>query len=267
MIYLKKYIFAVFLILICLIVIIIPKEKNDLTYEYLEEKETVIIYYIDNEQVIGINMPKTSLNKFTLIEEVFEYLTSKANTTYYASYVNLSTKLISYEIRNDAIYLNLTNDFYRIDDSKVDLALAQILYTYKNLSYEKVFIKVEDFLVEQVGNCNISNGILDNLNINYEVVSKTMENKTIRIDYLLQNKNKLFINYLVDKDTDEVSFKVEKIIEFINHEYQTNLKLNSFDKTDFKITIMLDGDTKSFEVLNELLTKNLDFEIQLVEKS
>ena len=93
-----------------------------------------------------------------------------------------------------------------------------------------------------------------------------MENKTIRIDYLLQNKNKLFINYLVDKDTDEVSFKVEKIIEFINHEYQTNLKLNSFDKTDFKITIMLDGDTKSFEVLNELLTKNLDFEIQLVEK-
>ena len=83
---------------------------------------------------------------------------------------------------------------------------------------------------------------------------------------MLQNKNKLFINYLVDKDTDEVSFKVEKIIEFINHEYQTNLKLNSFDKTDFKITIMLDGDTKSFEVLNELLTKNLDFEIQLVEK-
>mgnify|MGYP006992079566 CR=1 FL=1 len=35
----KKYIFAVFLILICLTVIIIPKEKTDLTYEYLEEKE------------------------------------------------------------------------------------------------------------------------------------------------------------------------------------------------------------------------------------
>lgn len=267
MIYLKKYIFAVFLILLCLIVIIIPKEKTDLSYEYLEEKETVIIYYIDNEQIIGINMPKTSSNKFMLIEEVFAYLTSKANTSSYASYVNLSTKLISYEIRNDFIYLNLTNDFYRIDDSKVDLALAQILYTYKNLRYEKVFIKVDDVLVEQVGNCNLANGILDNLNINYEVVSKTMENKTIRIDYLFQNKNKLFINYLVDKDTDEERFKLVKIIDFINFEYKTDLKLIGFEKTDFKITVMLEGDKKSFKVLKELLTKNLDFEVQLVEKT
>lgn len=267
MIYLKKYIFAVFLILICLTVIIIPKEKTDLTYEYLEEKETIIIYYVSDEQVIGINMPKTSSNKYMLIEEAFAYLTSKANTSNYASCVNLSTKLISYEIRNDAIYLNVTSDFYRIDDSKVDLALAQILYTYKNLNYKKVFIKIDDVLVEQVGNCNLANGILDNLNINYEVVSKTMENKTIRIDYLFQNKNKLFINYLVDKDTDEVRFKLEKIIEFINLEYKTDLKLISFNKTDFKITIILDGSETAFKILKELLTKNLDLEIQLVEKS
>ena len=140
----KKYIFAVILILSCLLIVLIPKKQPELSYEYLEETAKITVYYVSDNKIIGVEMKKVSTNKYEAIEEVFLYLTANANSSNYSSYLNLSTRLVSYEIRRDTIYLNVSNDFFRVDEENVNLLLAQILYSYQELGYKEVYLKSDD---------------------------------------------------------------------------------------------------------------------------
>ncbi len=267
MINLKKYFLAVFLILFCLIIIVIPKENPEISYEYLTEGKTMRVYYVDDEQVVGILLPTINDNKYLMIEEAFTYLTSKANSTSYKSCVNLSTTLVSYRLQNDDIYLDVSDDFFRINQTEADLALAQILYTYQSLGYDNVFLMQNNQIIEQLGNSVLKDGIQDNLLVNYEVASSSMNNKTLRIDYEYANQNQTFINYLVDKDIDEVEFKINKIISFINREYETEIKLINFDYNNEKLNLMVEAKSEDLLILKNLLLKNLQLAIRIMEKT
>ena len=266
MIYIKKYIFGVISLLVLFIFIVIPKDKKELSYQYLEEAPKITVYYVDDNKLIGVLLPYESENKYDLIKETFNYLTEKANSTAYQSMINLSTKLVSYEVRNKTLYLNLSDDFFRTNLENTTLAIGQIFYTFKELGYVDIYLLNNNEIIRQIGDCFLEEGIKSNLLVNFEVVSKTLETKTIRIEYVYQNNNKTFMNYIIDLEEDEIKFKLERLISFVNKEYEGNLKLLSFEKNVNELIVLLDGEKNLVDTLEKQLLKNFNCNVIVVEK-
>jgi hypothetical protein len=132
----KKFIFSTIFVLSSIVILLLPKDiitkKYEIEYEVIESKKTSYIYYLEHDMVVGVPVELNEDNKFKLIELVFKYLTEKSNSVdpIYHTCLKLNSKLLSYEIRNDDIYLEVTNNFFEINDEDALYALAQVLYTY-----------------------------------------------------------------------------------------------------------------------------------------
>ena len=152
----KKYQVFIILILITLVILLLPKDiitkKNEIFYEVITEDELIYVYYVKDKKVIGVPLRKSNVDKYEQINLTFKYLTEKSNSvsSLYDTYLNLNSKLVSYEIRGDDIYLEVSDNFFDVDKKDIIFILAQVLYSYKELGYSEVYItkdrKILDYL-------------------------------------------------------------------------------------------------------------------------
>ena len=258
----KKYLFFIILILFLLVIILIPKDfkskDNEIYYEVIDEKEVFYVYYVKDNKVIGVPIERVNNDKYELIDLTFKYLTEKSNSVSidYNTYLNLNAKLSSYEIRGADIYLEVSDNFFKIDDEDILFALAQVLYSYKELGFRDVYITKDKKIISNMNNVVMYDGI-DELNVNLDIISTKYETKNVKIIYYFEDDSKLFINHIIDFHEDEVTFKMKKIIEFINKEYKTEITLNNYKMTKYTITVDLNCKEKDIEIIKELLSDNL----------
>ena len=258
----KKYMCITVSILFLLIILLLPKDiipkKIEIDYEVIKQDTPVYIYYVKNENIIGYPIHIEEKNKFKLINIVFTYLTEKSNSVSkeYHSELNLSSKLLSYDIRNNDIYLEVSDDFYKIKDEDTILALAQVLYTYKELGYDEVYLTKDGKIKSQMADVILYDGIKE-LAVNIDMKNTSSSTKTVRITYYYKDKTKGFINHIINKNEDEISFKLKKLIEFVNKEYKLDVKLVNIIKTDEFLNINLTCSSNDTMILKELLIKNL----------
>ena len=259
----KKYIFSVIFILMSLIIILLPKDnitkKYEIEYEMIDYKEYIYVYYVDNGKLIGIPIEVTNNDKFILIETVFKYLTEKSNSVIYETYLEVNSKLTSYEIRGDNIYLEVNDIFLDLKDKKTLLGLSQILYSYKELGYKEVFILNDGKIIEQMHNVVLYHG-LNELPVNLLNNTTSINTKVIKITYYYKNNTKSFVNYIVDYNEDESTVVLSKLIEFINSEYNINLKLIDFNKYNYVMSLRLSCEEKDVLIVKKIISDNLNIE-------
>lgn len=260
MIFIKKYIFIVLVGLLTIVILLIPKniipKEIKIEYEMINEKQTRYIYYLEDDIVVGVPFYNLDGNRYVLIEEVFKYLTEKSNAVAkeYHSELNLSSTLESYEIKGDDIYLEVSDNFFLIDNPL--LALAQVLYTYKELDFKEVYIINNGLVIEQIENIVMYDGLVE-LPVNLDITSNTKKTKLIRITYYYKDGKKIFINHIVNSDEDEISFKINKILNFINKENKTNITLTNLIKKDNHLEIYLSCSENDIKIVKQILLKNL----------
>ena len=183
----KKFIFGTILLLSSISILLLPKDiipKNyEIEYEVIETKKTSYIYYLEQDMLVGVPVEIAEVNKFKLIEIVFKYLTEKSNSVnpVYHTCLKLNAKLLSYEIRNNDIYLEVTSNFFEIDDKDVLYALAQVLYTYKELGFTEVFITKDNQIIKQMADIILYNGLTE-LPVNLDVSTSSNQTKIIKIE-------------------------------------------------------------------------------------
>ena len=259
----KKYIFFVVFILSSLIILLIPKDiitkEYKIEYELLELKKHVYVYYVSDDRLIGVPIYTDESDKYKLISIVFQYLTEKSNSVEqeFNTFMNLNAKLLSYEIRNNDIYLEVNDSILNIKKENTLLGLSQLLYTYKELGYQEVYIVNNGVILEQMSNVILYNG-LNELPVNLISNTSSINSKTIKITYYYKDNKKSFMNYIVNFKDDEVEFTLNKLVEFVNKEYQSNIKLISFAKDNKDMNIKLSGSDKELKLIKSLVAKNLN---------
>ena len=161
----KKYLIFIIFILFLLVILLIPKDfknkDNEIYYEVINEKEVFYVYYIKDNKVIGVPIERLNNDKYELIDLTFKYLTEKSNSVdiYYNTYLNLNAKLSSYEIRGADIYLEVSDNFFKIDNEDILFALAQVLYSYKELGFSDVYITKDKKIISNMNNVVMYDGI------------------------------------------------------------------------------------------------------------
>lgn len=152
----KKIVLIVFVFF--LFVYIGSKKKEKVEYNYEEKKYAYVFLQNKDSELIGVRVRKYALNKDEEIEEVFSYLTKKNSClpVGYKNYMVLSTELVSFSYDNKELCLCLSNDFFR---TKNAYALKQIYFSYYLLGFEKIYLYVENSLIEEICDIEISSGL------------------------------------------------------------------------------------------------------------
>lgn len=258
----KKYMICVISLLFVIVLLLLPvnifKNKIDITYELEKEKNITYVYYVEGIEVVGVPIYNLSSNKYTQIKEVFMYLTTKSNSVNekYETYLNLNTKLVSYEVLNDSIYLEVDDSFFKIKEEKTNLILGQILYTYQELGFKNIYLKHNGNILSQVNSIPTYNGI-NNLAINVLYKANSTNTKTVKVIYSYKDNSKGFINYIINSDIDNLEFITNDLIEFINLEYDFNVRLISVNKSNNYIKLKLKITDEEKEITKKIINENL----------
>lgn len=259
----KKYMFGVISLLMAVVLFLLPNNlfgnRIKINYELEKEKEAIFIYYVVENEIIGVPIYNISTDKYTQIKEVFMYLTEKSNgvNEKYETYVNLNTKLISYDVIHDSIFLEINDSFFVMDEEDTNYTLGQILYTYQDLGFKNIFLKYEGKIVEQVNSIPIYNGI-NNLAINISYKANSINTKTVKVIYCYKDYSKSFINYIINSNEDNMSFILEELIQFINDEYEYNVSLISYKNTNNYLNLSLKINESEEKIVKKIINENIN---------
>ena len=131
---------------------------DDINNQVYSDK--VLVYMCDEfDNLVAVNASVEALEE-DIISQKFDILTMQTGSfkNNYNTCINTMTKIIDYNIENDILVLNLTNEFLESEGRKT---LEQLVWTYCNDEIKEVQIKVED---EKI---NLLNGFyFDKLNTN-----------------------------------------------------------------------------------------------------
>ena len=155
---------------------------------------------------------------------------------------------------------NNTNNTSTLDKDEYGVIyseVAQVLYTYKDLGYSEIYITKELKVVNNMADVILNNG-LDELAVNINVESNTYETKNVKIIYYYQDNSKTFTNHIINASEDELTFKLKKIIEFINKEYKSNISLVSYQRSKYFLTVDLECDEEDVVIIKKLIKDNIN---------
>lgn len=165
------------------------------------------------------------------IIKAFNYLSYNINLIDGTTKLDYSSDIIDYKIDQTNLYLNLNKEFL---ESGSD-ALRQIFLTYKMLGFNKIYISIEDEKLDYFKNINISNGISDLLINPIICCNDILLSKRVIMYYYLENDEIIRYDYLVDNNTDTLSFILENKPISQNYTYK-DLKVE-YQIEDKKINI------------------------------
>ena len=246
-----------------IIILILPKgvfsKKGKLDYELIGEKTATYIYYVKENEIVGIPIYDLSENKYLLIHEVFSYLSIKSNSIDlgYDTCLKLNTKLLGYEIIGKNIYLDVEESFFSLDKSKSLYALAQVLYSYQSIGYERVFFRNNGQIKGQIDNYILSDGLIS-LPINLVVLAQSNSRKVIKVNYKFMDETIMFTNFVVDNDMKKPNFIIDRIKEFVNEEKTMSFDVINLEEYDNYLRMVVKISQKDVSYFEELIDMNFN---------
>lgn len=259
----KKIIFIILLVILIAVLFLIPKDTyrkifgkdDDIQANIEENNEKILVYMCDeNNQLVGVNAYVNSLEE-DLINQKFDILTKKTGTfkNTYDTSINTMTSLISYELNNNVLSLNVSKEFLESEGRKT---IEQIIWTYCNDEINEVKVLVEGELINSI------NGFyFDNLSIDMGI------NLTCETNFIFEAKTTTVIEYVDDlirpvtyvyKDLDECDFIVSKLFNEIynNREYDYVISTDS-------IIIDLAVETSLSENLKKSIVETINYNMNI----
>lgn len=137
----------------------IKDKVSDFEFVYEQvEQVTHKVYYYDSTKLVYIDIV---FDNNVSVVELFDLLSNQSNSIKedYDTKIITSTKLLSYEVVNEELHINLSDDFLRYNEEECFLIYNQLRNTFSNLGYTSLKIKVDDNYLEFIGYINITNGI------------------------------------------------------------------------------------------------------------
>ncbi len=213
----KKIFFIILLGLLIAVLFLIPKDtykkifgKDDNSDDNSELRETILVYMCDeNDQIVGVNAYVDALEE-DLISQKFDIITKKTGEfkSDYETTINTKTSLVSHEIENNILTLNVSNEFL---ESEGRTTLEQLVWTFCCDNINELVIKIED---EEVKCLN---------DFYFDQLSKDMGiNICLETNYLFEASHTTIIEYQNDLiipvtyfylNTDECDFIVSKLFD------------------------------------------------------
>lgn len=259
----KKIIFIILLIILIAVLFIIPKDtyrkifgKDDnIPTNAYENSEQILVYMCDeNNQLIGVNAYVNSIEE-DLINQKFDILTKKTGTfkNSYDTCINTMTSLVSYELNNDVLSLNVSKEFLESEGRRT---LEQLVWTYCNDEINEIKVLVEGEAINSI------NGFyFDDLSTNMGI------NLTCETNFIFEAKTTTVIEYIDDiikpvtyvyKDLDECDFIVSKLFNEIykNKEYDYVISTDS-------IIIDLSVETSLSENLKKSIVETIKYNMNI----
>ena len=257
----KKYVFIVLFLLVLSIIILFPRDFDNknikIDYEIIEEKTPNYVYFVKDDKVYGLDLILNSKSKYELIEEVFLYLSEKSNSVseeYYTS-LNFNTKLLSYSINQNNLFLEVSSDFFNTSKEDSKYALAQIYYTYKELGFNDIYITYNGKILDTFHDNILTNGI-NVLNTNLIDLSTSKNKSMVEVIFYYLNDTKCVMNYVVNENLDLIEFEIEKIIEFMGDECDINIILIDLKHNEDYIDLTLKIDEKDRLKIEKIIKEN-----------
>ncbi len=115
------------------------------------------IYYYNGDTLTSITYKFEELDYIY----VFEMLTCKSNTVEVGYYSKLVLSTIVYDVNviGKILYFNISEDFLRYNEDDDRKIVNQLKYTFSNLGFDKLILKVDSNILYDIGSINISSGI------------------------------------------------------------------------------------------------------------
>ena len=259
----KKIIFIILLVILIAVLFLIPKEtyrkifgKDDnIQTNFEENNEKILVYMCDeNNQLLGVNAYVNSIEE-DLINQKFDILTKKTGAfkNSYDTSINTMTSLISYELNNDKLSLNVSKEFLESEGRKT---VEQLVWTYCNDEINEVEVLVEGEVINSI------NGFyFDELSLGMGI------NLTCETNFIFESKTTTVIEYIDDvikpvtyvyKDLDECDFIVSKLFNEIynNKEYDYVISTDS-------IIIDLSIETSLSENLKKSIVETIKYNMNI----
>lgn len=267
----KKIIIITLLLTIVITLICIPKttyqkwfshgsKPNDDLQNPVSSIYQTIFVVNDQQQLVGIKVPVSEIATDEIAQK-WELLTSKMNQipTGYSSPITPSTSLNKYEIKDQVLTLNVSNDITR---SAGRLAIEAIAWTFCNDEIEEVILKTDGEVVKLINDYKFDK-ITKKMgtNFNYET-SYLLEadyttivfyeddyilpvtyfyNQTNKYDYMI---NKIFSHNDILVTGYEYSLESDNLVIKLNND----IALSEDIKQTFEATIKLNFTVDSFTV-------------------
>ena len=228
-----------------------------INYELKDEANKTYIYYSSNNEIIGVANYNISNNKYERIKEVFQYLTEKSNSVSekYQTNLNLNSKLVSYEVVSNDIFLEVNEHFFDIENSKALLVLTQINHSYKELGFNDIYLKFNGKILDDFFAIPTYNGI-KNMATNVVYLASNTDTKTVKVIYINSDNTKTFVNYIINNNVNNVDFILKQLTQFTKEEYNLELRVVSYVLKDNYVVFNFISDEMDEKLIKEIFDQN-----------
>ena len=249
----KKIIIFIFIFGLILVSLIIPNEF----YMGLFKEKTPDKVYVDScyvyllneeEKLVGVNVPLENKKENEFITTWSLLTTDVPNN--YTSPIYFSTQVISNEVADGVMNLNLSADFNTEVTRK---SLECLAYNFCKEEVSKIQLQVEGTVINEVDGVHFDYLTKDiGVNVVYEYLD-ILNSTDITVIYEYKDYQ-MPVTYYVDETIDVITFLVEKSINLLdevgNIDYSEDI---TFELSDTELNInVADFENFNTEVLNTL---------------
>ena len=253
----KRICLALFCLLILLVLYLFPKVKNTTLVQtktsYTVKDFSDVIYLLDKNNYVS-RVP-ISLRKESLDEKVEEIITYMTINSMYANLIPNgfnpllpeNTKLISTDLRDSNLKINLSKEFLNVEKSCEVQAIEALIYSLTSLSgIKSITLLVDGTILTHLPH---SKDILPNpldrsygINKQYDISSIKNTTKTT-IYYLSKTKDDYYYYIPVTKVSNDKKEKIEVIIK--------ELKSSPIYDTSLLSYLSSEAALKKYNILND----------------
>lgn len=260
----KKIILISSVLLLIIVAIIIPKERYLDWFEKPNDAPThydnyQFVYVLNSQkELVGIDVGLTQKPEDEVVAK-WNLLTSNTNAlpSGYSSPIYQTTELLSYEINDKIISLNLSDDFLY---SEGRVSLECIAFNFCNDTVEEVELLLNGDLLTSFDNLQfetISKRI--GANLIYET-SKLLLADSITIMYYYEDYLKPVTYFYLDSEINEVTYLVKKALMMTSQVSESNI--NSLISYELKEDT-LDIHIESYETIEDEVIQTIKASIAL----
>ena len=256
----KKALKNIFISLSCLVIIAIlylfPNKNESLKSSITSNKETNIIYLVDNNNTID------------KIKEIISILTIDSNNYIrdgFSKIIPKNTKLLSVSIDNDLVKLNFSKDILNIDKENEEKMIESIVYSITSLEgINFISIYVEGNILSKLPNSGKRlDTVLDRkIGINKEFNISSLDN-TVKTTIFYISKYEDYYYYTpITKYTNDTISKIEIIIKELTSSKMLNTNLMSYLNSNTELLSYNETDKTLLlnfneNILNDINTNNI----------
>ena len=266
----KKIIIVSILIILVVVLLLIPKDvygkifkKNKNNEPKIEENLVYQTMYVKsmNKYLVGVKVGVKALEE-DVVSQKWDILTKDVSLipSGYSSPIALSTTLLSHEVKDGVLTLNVSEDFL---SSEGRLAIECLAWNYCNDQIKEVVVKVDDKIIDEVGDFYFSR-ITKEMGTNFTYEAKDLFESSYLTVVYYENDTIRPVTYFFDDTKNIYDYAIAKMLKNEQELVElVNAKGYTYEVNDTELVINLSyGGSFSDEMKQTILeTVKLNFKL------